>query len=753
MSDTQTTTQATPLAVNVTGFLRGGLGLGEAARLYVAALQAGGVPVRTTTVDVRLPEVAGAKEKVVEFSEMGADLETSFNLVCVNAPELPAFAADVGPEFFEGQRTIGVWAWEVDRIPADWAPAFPLVDEIWVYSHYVAEIISRAAMVPVVRVPLPVIRPVVPEGTVLDLGLPDQFTFLFLFDFYSTLVRKNPLGLIEAFKRAFEPGEGPQLVLKSHNGDYKPERLASVLGAIGDRPDIHLVDRFLSPAEKNALMDWADCYVSLHRAEGFGLTLAEAMALGKPVIATGYSANTDFMTPANSYLVEHGFTSVGPEGENYPADGTWAEPDLDHAAALMREVFEDQEKASARGQQARADIEEGFSVEAVGRVARRRLEHLALSPSPRTPGLAAAATSPNGRTPETTTALEWAELKLTFDPERAAAETPGRKGMLRRLILRVMRPFTHHQTELNTATVRALRELAERVSHVTLQADTLTRLEQRHAERLNLLDDYVDHLLKAGLDADGRADLTRLIAGARARPASTHPAISFTNRLGRREIGFDRTAEAEAEAGKDVYRDFEDIFRGSEEEIRERQERYVALFKGRDWVADLGCGRGELLDDLRENGIAGRGVDLDEGMVRRAREKGHEVEHADAIAWLRSQDDDSVPAVFGAQLIEHLPNDALVELIELLECKLTPGGFAILETVNPHNPAALKAFWTDTTHQHPLFPEVIVALCRIAGFVSARVLLTQETENFDRDIYESPDYAVLATKRAAPVSS
>ena len=140
-------------------------------------------------------------------------------------------------------------------------------------------------------------------------------------------------------------------------------------------------------------------------------------------------------------------------------------------------------------------------------------------------------------------------------------------------------------------------------------------------------------------------------------------------------------------------------------------------------------------------------------MVRRAREKGHEVEHADAIAWLRSQDDDSVPAVFGAQLIEHLPNDALVELIELLEQKLAPGGFAILETVNPHNPAALKAFWTDTTHQHPLFPEVIVALCRIAGFVSARVLLTQETENFDRDIYESPDYAVLATKRSAPARS
>ena len=174
----------------------------------------------------------------------------------------------------------------------------------------------------------------------------------------------------------------------------------------------------------------------------------------------------------------------------------------------------------------------------------------------------------------------------------------------------------------------------------------------------------------------------------------------------------------------------------------------MELLSGRGWVADLGAGRGEFLDDLRDRGIAARGVDLDAGMVRRAREKGHDVEHADAIAWLREQDDGSLPAVFAAQLIEHLPSDALIELIELLERKLAPGGIAILETVNPHNPAALKAFWTDTTHEHPLFPEVVLALCRIAGFAAARVLLTVETENFDSDIYESPDYAVVATKRS-----
>src|SRR3954447_17419058 len=108
------------LGVNVAGFLRGGLGLGQAARLYVAALQAGGVPVRTTTVDVRMPDVAGAVVKNTDFADLHTDDEPPFNLVCVNAPELPGFAAEVGPDFFADKYTIGVWAWETDVVPASW---------------------------------------------------------------------------------------------------------------------------------------------------------------------------------------------------------------------------------------------------------------------------------------------------------------------------------------------------------------------------------------------------------------------------------------------------------------------------------------------------------------------------------------------------------------------------------------------------------------------------------------------------------
>jgi hypothetical protein len=121
-----------------------------------------------------------------------------------------------------------------------------------------------------------------------------------------------------------------------------------------------------------------DCYVSLHRAEGFGLTLAEAMSLGRPVIATGYSGNLDFMTDRNSYLVAHEMAPVGPGSAPYPPEAEWAEPDIEHAARLMREVFENQDAARQRGRLAAAEIAITHSLEASGRSMVRRLESLRL---------------------------------------------------------------------------------------------------------------------------------------------------------------------------------------------------------------------------------------------------------------------------------------------------------------------------------------------------------------------------------------
>ncbi|MGH2713565.1 MAG: glycosyltransferase [Thermoleophilaceae bacterium] len=366
-------------AVNVVGILHGTLGLGEAARGYVRALKAVGVPVGASSVDLRTLVGPGAPAHdegygLVDFEEL-EQVDSGFNLVCVNADELPRFADWIGESFFREHPTIGVWAWETDRIPDRWAPAFRLVDEIWVYSSYVAENLGRVSPVPVVPVPPPVVPPD-PAGASVDLGVPPGFRFLFMFDFLSTIQRKNPVGLIEAFRSAFARGEGPQLVVKTINGRHRFEALEEVRWAARGRPDVHVVDHSLSPRARDALLVSCDCYLSLHRSEGFGLTLAECMALGKPVIGTAYSATTDFMTEENSYPVSHGMTRVGADCEIYPASGTWAEPNLAEAAAQMRRVLERPDEARARGERARADIERLYSPAAVGKRARARLEEL-----------------------------------------------------------------------------------------------------------------------------------------------------------------------------------------------------------------------------------------------------------------------------------------------------------------------------------------------------------------------------------------
>jgi len=369
------------LAVRVSGYMRHALGLGAAARGYAQALVAAGVHVSTATVPLHHLELPGhlaAGYGEHDFEDIVNEHRShAVEIVAVNADELPAFVDRLGADYFHGPR-IGIWGWETNSIPARWARAFELVDEIWVYSRFMAENIGAVAPVPVVALPPPVQAPR-PAAAPLRLGVRDGFLFLFVFDYLSTIQRKNPVGLIEAFKQAFAPGEGPQLLLKTINAPLRPLAEEEVLWAVGDRSDIHVVDRSLSAAERDGLMAACDCYVSLHRSEGFGLTLAEAMAIGKPVIATAYSGNLDFMNERNCLLVDFEPTLVGPECEIYPADGAWAAPSVAHAAQLMREIVSAPERAAALGERARADIARTLSPQATGAAMRGRLEQLVLT--------------------------------------------------------------------------------------------------------------------------------------------------------------------------------------------------------------------------------------------------------------------------------------------------------------------------------------------------------------------------------------
>jgi hypothetical protein len=440
------------LAVQVIGYLEDTLGVAEAARLYVDTLSAAGIPVATTAVPPDMSSDGGERainrEGRRPFVELRASGEPAFNLVCLNGEQLETFVAVGGEGALNGRPSIGQWAWETDVLPQSWLGAFRYLDEIWVNSTFVAENLGRLSPVPVVVVPQGLVVPD-PTGVELELARDERFTFLFMMDFFSTLRRKNALGLVKAFARAFAPDEGPRLMVKTINASFREQAVDELRFEIGDRSDIELVDGYLEPLQKTALLARVDCYVSLHRSEGFGLTLAESMAVGTPVIATGYSGNTDFMTPQNSYLVDFTLTRVGPDCEVYPAHGIWAEPDLTHAAELMRRAWERPEEARTKALRGQADIHRLYAPEAAGRVARARLERL----------LDTRRSGGSGPVSESESFRE-IERELGFDLRRGAAPVRGGiVGMFRRLVLRLMAPFTYHERRLDQALFRALREL------------------------------------------------------------------------------------------------------------------------------------------------------------------------------------------------------------------------------------------------------------------------------------------------------
>jgi glycosyltransferase involved in cell wall biosynthesis len=263
-----------------------------------------------------------------------------------------------------GVRRIGVWYWELERIPAGWGPKLAWADEVWAPTRFIAD-----AVAPEVRVPVRVMSPglELPAFTPLPRGhfaLPaDRTLFLFAFDMASRMPRKNPLGLIDAFRRAFRPDEPAELVIKTSRGADHPAEFDHLRRAC-EANRVRLIERTLPRAELLALMNCCDAFVSLHRSEGLGLGMAEAMLMGKPVIASGYSGNLDFMTADTAYLVRCGRTACGPGVDPYPPDMQWADPDPDHAAELMRLVYDHPAEAKATGERAARHARELLSVDA-----------------------------------------------------------------------------------------------------------------------------------------------------------------------------------------------------------------------------------------------------------------------------------------------------------------------------------------------------------------------------------------------------
>jgi glycosyltransferase involved in cell wall biosynthesis/SAM-dependent methyltransferase len=360
--------------VNVCGYLRNESGIGAAARSYIRILEHLDVPLALR--DVSDLSVNRSEDRSIE--SFHDDHAHPVNLVCINADQhFVVMGQD--PAFFDGKYNIGVWFWELPAFPAEWHDRFAHYDEIWVGSSYIANTLTPISPIPVVRI-MPALDAEAPgdraRGRTM-LGADDEFVFLFMFDFHSYIERKNPLAVIDAFRLAFPADERARLVIKSLNGASKTAGLAALEAAAAGDERITLLNDYVSAAAIADLTYGCDCYVSLHRAEGTGLTMAHAMAAGKPVIATGWSGNTDFMDASNSLLVRFDLVELERDVGPYKLGGIWADPDVAHAGALMRHVFDRPDEAAALGAAAQRSIAARFSAPHVAKAAADRLRVIA----------------------------------------------------------------------------------------------------------------------------------------------------------------------------------------------------------------------------------------------------------------------------------------------------------------------------------------------------------------------------------------
>jgi len=358
--------------INLYGFLSAVSGLGSVARSSVQAFEAADIPLQK----ILIPSWAepNVSRSLPDFSPYRV------NLLLQNPDMMALFFRTYGTDLLKGCYNIGYWFWELPCARADWHHFYRYVDEIWVASKFCRQAFQSMTKRPVKRMPLVV------DGIEKKInysrehfGLPrDAFVFGYIFDVSSYFERKNPLCLVEAFKREFGNSRDVLLYLKYFNARHDENNVRALEEAVAGAPNIRTFAGVMADDEIISLENSFDCLVSPHRGERFSYNLAESMYLGKPVIATRYSSNLDFMRDDNSYLIDCNLVPIPLTMGPYLRGHLWAEPSVEHLCHLMREVFEDAEGREQKGRRAAEEIRKNYSAAVAGKQMADRLEEIGL---------------------------------------------------------------------------------------------------------------------------------------------------------------------------------------------------------------------------------------------------------------------------------------------------------------------------------------------------------------------------------------
>ncbi len=366
------------IGINLVGWFDAELGIGESVRLAAKSLDT--TSIKTNCIPLKVNCLASRGDR--SFDDRLVEVNSySINVFHID----PAQCSDIdyhhGNHFRKHRKNIAYWAWELPEFPEKWIRYFQYFDEIWAPSNFTRDAISLKSPVPVITIPHCIQFPIIDKDYRELFDLPkDKFLFLFAYDLNSYQERKNPRAVIEAFKEAFggQAQSDVGLVIKTHSADTNPAPFKELLEQLQGIENTYLINETMSRENLYGLMSTVDSYVSLHRSEGFGLTVAESMYLGKPVISTDWSATSEFLNASNGCPVRADLVGIEVAHGPYERGQIWSEPSIEHAAEYMRRLFSDGDYRNQIGKSAATDIRRRFSPEAIGRIYEQRLKAMSL---------------------------------------------------------------------------------------------------------------------------------------------------------------------------------------------------------------------------------------------------------------------------------------------------------------------------------------------------------------------------------------
>lgn len=348
--------------INLLGSVRSDTGLGQSIRLLADIIEEVGCDYMVYNYFV--PPGDSMTDTSYDH-KISDNPDFNVNLIHVNPSELPLAFMDIGKQQWDYRYNIGYWLWELEDFPSEWLSSLHFVDEIWTASEFVAKSIRKCTDKPVHAMPYCVTAPFDEKFTREYFGLPkDKFLYLMMFNSGSVMARKNPMSVLAAFKKAF-PKEQKDvgLIIKMNASAQSKKDMEQIKSELDGYENIYFICETLSKQESDSLIKCADVYVSLHRAEGFGLVMAEAMLLGTPVIATNWSANTEFMSEESSCMVDYKMITLTEDILPFKKGYRWAEADTQQAADYMRRLYEDKDYYDKKKTLAASYVREKLSME------------------------------------------------------------------------------------------------------------------------------------------------------------------------------------------------------------------------------------------------------------------------------------------------------------------------------------------------------------------------------------------------------